>query len=135
MIIDSLVNITVPLTNIVNSQKQPEAPESVGPDARVGGSTGDGTGGGTSGSTGDGAVAGGTRCAISGGTISVALGTGDVGEARGQPLVDPEAVGLDYEFERFMGLRPPQFRGVRDKAEEFLDQLHKLKRGSRIQGY
>ena len=139
MIIDSLANITVLLTNIVSAQRQPEAPGSVGPDVRVGGSPGDGTEdgtrGGTSGGTGDGAMAGGTRGAISGGTAGVALGTGEAGEARGQPPVDPEAVGLDYEFERFMGLRPPQFRGVRDKAEEFLDQLDKLKRGSCIQGY
>lgn len=49
--------------------------------------------------------------------------------------MDPKTVGIDYEFERFMGLKPPQFRGVRDKAEEFLDQLDKLKRGSRIHGY
>ena len=125
MIIDSLANITVLLTNMVNSQRQPEAPTSVGPNARVGGSTGDGTedgiGGGTSGGTDDGAIAGGTRSAINGGTTSVAFSTSDAGEARGQPPVDPKAVGLDYEFERFMGLRPPQFRGVRDKAEEFLD--------------
>ena len=80
-------------------------------------------------------VAGGTRSAVSGGTTGVAFGTGDVGEARGQPPVDPEAVGVDYDFERFMGLRPPQFRSVRDKAEEFLDQLDKLKRGSHIHGY
>ena len=65
-------------------------------------STEDGTEGGTS----DGAVAGCTRGAISGGTTGVALGTGEAGEARRQPPVDPEAVGLDYEFERFMGLRP-----------------------------
>jgi len=42
---------------------------------------------------------------------------------------------VDYEFKRFMGLRPPPYRGVRDKTEEFLDQLDKLKRGSRIHGY
>ena len=83
MIIDSLANITVLLTNIVSAQRQREAPGSVGPDARVGGSTGDGIGGGTSGGTGDGAVAGDTRGAISGGTTGVALGTGEAGEARG----------------------------------------------------
>ena len=49
--------------------------------------------------------------------------------------MDLHAVGVDYEFKRFMGLKSPHFRGARDKAEEFLDQLDKLKRGSRIHVY
>ena len=125
MIIDSLANITMLLTNMVNSQRQPEALGSVGSDTRVGGSIGDGTKdgtrGGTSGGTDNGVVASGTRGTISVGTVGVALSTDDTGEVRGQPLVDPEAIGVDYEFERFMGLKSPQFRGVRDKGEEFLD--------------
>ncbi|XP_052209192.1 uncharacterized protein LOC127812710 [Diospyros lotus] len=75
LIIDSLANITVLLTNIVNSQRQPEAPGGVSPDTRVGGGTRDGTEDGTRGGTSDGAVAG--------GAAGVAVGTGDAGETRG----------------------------------------------------
>lgn len=87
LIIDSLANITVLLTNIVNSQRQPETPGGVSPNARVDGDMGDGTEddtrGGTGGGIGDGAVAGGARGAVSGGAAGVAFGTGDAGEIRG----------------------------------------------------
>lgn len=72
-----------------------------GSEGGVGGSSGGGTGEGVGGDT-----SGGINGSGAGG---INTSTGGAGGPVIQPPVDLEKVGVEYEFERFMGMRPPQF--------------------------